>query len=87
MQIKVKSDSEPVSWSEDGLQLANGEILKADIVVFATGFVGNMRLQAIEIFGSEVGKQLEDSFGLDEEGEQNGVFKPLTRKSIYLERS
>lgn len=74
-----------MSWTENGLQFANGDHLRADVVVFATGFVGNMRLQATELFGNEIGDQLEDSFGLDEEGEQHGVFKPLPRKYLPVD--
>ncbi|KAE9363311.1 FAD/NAD(P)-binding domain-containing protein [Stipitochalara longipes BDJ] len=36
--IKVKSDSLPVRYVEDGLEFEDGERLPADVVVFATGF-------------------------------------------------
>jgi hypothetical protein len=76
----MKSDSLPVSWVEDGLLCANGDHLRADVVVFATGFLGNMRLLVAELFGHEVASQVEDFWGLDEEGELKGAFKPSGRK-------
>lgn len=79
-QIKIKSNSLPARWAEDGLEFEDGSHLKADVVVFATGFVGNMRIQAEELFGKDVADQLEDFWGLNQEGEINGAFQPLSRK-------
>ena len=80
LQIKMKSDSLPVAYTEDGLLFSNGDHLKADVIVFATGFVGNLRLVVADIFGPEVGSQVEDFWGLDDEGEIRGAFKPSGRK-------
>ncbi|KIW56390.1 hypothetical protein PV05_05055 [Exophiala xenobiotica] len=74
--IKMKTDSLPVRWVEDGLVCANGDHLKADVVVFSTGFVGNMRLLVAELLGNDVAAQVEDYWGLNEEGELRGAFKP-----------
>lgn len=62
------------------MEFEDGSHLGADVVVFATGFVGNMRIQAEEMFGPDIAAQLEDFWGLDPEGEINGAFKPLPRK-------
>jgi hypothetical protein len=75
----MKSNSLPVSWSEDGLVCSNGDKIRADVVVFATGFIGNLRLLVAELFGHEIAGQLEDLWGLDE-GELKGAFKPCGRK-------
>lgn len=79
-QIKVKSDSLPVKYTEDGLECADGSHLKADVVVFATGFLTNLRVIVKELFGDDVGDKVEDYWGLDEEGEIKGAFKPSGRK-------
>lgn len=80
IQIKVKSDSLPVRYTEDGLECEDGSHLPADVVVFATGFVGNLRVIVKMLFGDEVGDQVEDYWGLDEEGELRGAFKPCGRE-------
>lgn len=85
-QIKIKSDSLPVSWEKDGLICSNGSRLKADIVVFATGFIGNLRLLVTDIFGPDMAGQVGDFWGLDEEGELKGAFKPSGRKYLVLVR-
>jgi hypothetical protein len=86
LQIKMKSDSLPVSWTEDGLICSDGSHLKADVVVFATGFVCDLKLIVAELFGPQVAMQLEDFWGLDEEGEIKGAFKPTGRKYTLLSK-
>ena len=79
-QIKVKADSLPVRYVPGGLEFADGSRLRADVIVFATGFRGNMKYMAEEIFGPEIAEQMGDFFTLDEEGELKGAFKPCGRK-------
>lgn len=79
-KIKVKSNSLPVSWVEDGLVCQNNDHLKADVVVFATGFLCDLRLMVADLFGQEVANQVEEFWGLDEEGELKGAFKPSGRE-------
>ena len=69
---------------ENGLICANGDFLRADVIVFATGFIGNLRLVAAELFGHDLAGQLEDFGGLDDEGEQKGAFRPSGRKYKLL---
>jgi hypothetical protein len=76
----VKSNALATAYTENGLAFSDGTEVKADVIVFATGFVGNMRLHVEEIFGKEVGETAGDCFGLNEEGEVLGAFKPLKRK-------
>ena len=76
----MKTDSMPVRYVEDGLICANGDHLKADVVVFATGFVGNMKIIVAELLGYDIASQIEDFWGLDEEGETRGAFKPSGRE-------
>lgn len=78
-QIKIRSNSLPVKYTEDGLECANGERIPADVVVFATGFVGNLRLVVADVFGVEVAAQVEDYWGMNDEGELRGAFKPSGR--------
>ena len=61
---------------------ANGDFIKADVVVFATGFISDLRIVAAELFSHELAGQLDSFGGFNEEGEQKGMFKPCGRKCI-----
>lgn len=80
--IKMKSDSALTGFTESGLVFADGSTLDADVVVFATGFEGNMRLAARDLVDEDVADKLEDWWGVDEEGELRGAWKPIGRKSL-----
>lgn len=79
----MKTDSLPISYTKTGLKFANGSHLKADVVVFATGFLGNMRDIVRQIFGDKVADKAGDCWGVDSEGEIKGAYKP-TGRMIYL---
>ncbi|KAF2796703.1 FAD/NAD(P)-binding domain-containing protein [Melanomma pulvis-pyrius CBS 109.77] len=83
-QIKIKADSLPVRYTEDGLECANGDHLRADVIVFATGFVGDLKLLVAEIFGHEVASKIDHFWGLDDEGELQGAFKPSGHPSFWM---
>lgn len=76
-----------MAYTEDGLEFSDGSHLKADVIVFATGFAGNMRDVVREIFGSEVADVVEDFWGLNSEGELRGAFKPSGREGPPLNLS
>jgi hypothetical protein len=76
----VRSGSGPASYTPDGFVLEDGTELKADVIVFTTGFVQNMRTIAGRIVGPEVEQSLTDFWGLDGEGELIGAFKYTGRK-------
>lgn len=82
LQIKIKSDALLTGYTANGLVFSDGSEVKADVIVFATGFVGNLRQHVEEIFGKEIADRAGDCFGLNEEGEILGAFKPLKRKYI-----
>ncbi|KIW36784.1 uncharacterized protein PV06_11070 [Exophiala oligosperma] len=75
--IKVKSDAAVVAFTEHGLAFSDGTTLDADVIVFATGFIGNLRNHVERTFGKDLADRAGDSFGLNEEGEVLGAFKPL----------
>jgi hypothetical protein len=76
----MKSDSLPVRYTEKGLLFGDGTELPADVIVFATGFVGNMRGEVRQLFGDRIADQVQDFWGIDEEGEIKGAWKPCGRK-------
>ena len=58
-KIKVKQGQEITEVKEHGLQFADGTELRADEIVFATGYQ-NMRGTARKIFGDEIADQVKD---------------------------
>jgi len=76
----MKSDSLPVSYTPTGLLFTDGTTIDADVIVFATGFEGNMRQEVTDIVGLETGGKLEDFWLLDKEGELRGAWKYIGRK-------
>ena len=78
-QIKVKNGS-AVGFTPTGLKFADGTSLDGDVVIFCTGFANDVRQQAIDFVGPQIGQFLEDYFYNDEEGEILGAGKPQGRK-------
>ncbi|KAF5706030.1 dimethylaniline monooxygenase (n-oxide forming) [Fusarium mundagurra] len=81
--IKVKSDAAAERYTEHGLAFSDGTDIKADVIVLATGFVGNLRQHVDKIFGSAIAKRAGDCFGLNSEGEVLGAFKPLEQPGLW----
>ncbi|KAF7114924.1 hypothetical protein CNMCM5793_000694 [Aspergillus hiratsukae] len=81
--IKVKSDSRLVSYTEDGLMFEDGSHLPADVVVYATGFAGNLRDTVREYFGEEIHAQVEDYWGINQEGEIKGAYVPTGHPGLW----
>ncbi|GME33657.1 Aromatic-ring hydroxylase-like protein [Neofusicoccum parvum] len=81
--VRVKQGA-IAAFTETGLRFEDGSEVEADVVVYATGFVGNVRHAAAEIVGEEVGARLEDFWGVDREGEVRGVCKPMVgQKNVW----
>jgi cation diffusion facilitator CzcD-associated flavoprotein CzcO len=80
-QIKIRSDSLPVAYTSAGLELEDGSEIPADLIVFATGFERDLKLVVRQLFGDAVAEQADEYWGVDEEGEILGAFKPNSRKS------
>jgi cation diffusion facilitator CzcD-associated flavoprotein CzcO len=76
-KVKVKHGA-PVEWSRDGLVIETGkgkEEVRADVVVFATGFDRGGKREVERMFDREVAEQCDEYWGLDEEGEVRGAWK------------
>lgn len=75
----------PPKFCERGLIFEDEEVLDADVIVFATGFQNDMNPEFIRLFGEDLAAQLEETEGVDAEGEIKGLYKPTGRKSkIFL---
>ncbi|EHK24069.1 uncharacterized protein TRIVIDRAFT_58121 [Trichoderma virens Gv29-8] len=74
-KVKVKPNPGGIkSFIPDGLLLADGSELKADIVVMATGYQ-TMRSTAQKLFGDKVASRLGKVWDLNEEGEINSIWR------------
>ncbi|KAH7410904.1 hypothetical protein BKA64DRAFT_367558 [Cadophora sp. MPI-SDFR-AT-0126] len=74
--IKVKSRDPIKRFVENGLEFESGDVVEADLVVFATGYQRDPRLQAASIVGAEIASSMRASKGFDEDGELDGIMMP-----------
>jgi len=75
-KIKLKSDSQIERFTETGIKFENGTELPTDVVVFATG-LGDARNVLRRVCGDKVADQSGPIWGLNAEGEVNGVWRDL----------
>ena len=83
-KIKLKSNCGGIKeFTKDGLIAEDGSELKADVVLFATGY-GDARNPIRDILGEEAGKKLAPIWGLDDEGELRSCWKETTLPNTWL---
>jgi putative flavoprotein involved in K+ transport len=70
------------SFTATGVTYSDGTSADADLVVFATGWP-NMRDTLRPIIGDEVADQLSTVWGLDEQGEIQGTFRPSGHPRLW----
>jgi hypothetical protein len=83
--IKVKSDSLPVQYLQNGLQFADGSVLEANVIVFATGFENDMSQAVGRILGDHVVERLRPFWTLNAEGELTGECTESGRKYFHVQ--
>nr|WP_218680961.1 NAD(P)/FAD-dependent oxidoreductase [Rhodococcus qingshengii] len=81
-KIKIQR-GEVASFTENGVVYSDGTEASADIVVFATGWP-NMRDAVRPIVGDVLGDQLTEVWGLDDEGEVKGAFRPSGHPKLWF---
>ncbi|KAG6868751.1 hypothetical protein C0993_011020 [Termitomyces sp. T159_Od127] len=74
-KIQIKQGVEPEYFTEDTLIFKDGTALPADVVIFATGY-HNIRESMKETFGEGTIERTSPIWGLDEEGELRGCYRP-----------
>ncbi|KAH8679058.1 hypothetical protein BGZ60DRAFT_370499 [Tricladium varicosporioides] len=82
-KIRVKQGHEITSVLPNGLQFDDGEMLEADEIVFATGYL-NMRTQCRKIFGDEVADRVKDVWGFDREGELRTMWRKTGHPGFWF---
>ena len=83
-EIKIKSGVRIKKFVETGLEFEDGELLDADVVVFATGYQRDPRIQAATIVGDEVAKSMKMGRGLDADGELERNVMPVGKLILPL---
>ena len=82
--IKVKSGVQITHFTDSGLAFEDGTTLDADVIIFATGYEGNMKLLAAPLLEEHVASKLHDYWKVDDEGEIRGAWKPIGRKCFLV---
>ena len=91
-RIKLKSGVEIERLTEESVVLNDGSELKADLVVYATGY-GSMNQWAAELISSEVADKVGKCWGLGSgtakdpgpwEGELRNMWKPTAQENLWF---
>ncbi|KAF8311499.1 FAD/NAD(P)-binding domain-containing protein [Clavulina sp. PMI_390] len=74
-KVKLKVGQEISQFEGNGVRMADGTFLEADIIVLATGYK-SMRESARRILGSTIADETGEVWGYDDEGELQGLWRP-----------
>lgn len=80
--IKVKN-GEISHFTEDSVVFKDGSSMQPDLVIFCTGYTG-FKESVIETLGEEYGEMLTKIWGLDCEGEINGLYRDCGVPNMYF---
>lgn len=81
-RIAVKHGHEIARYDEDGVVLTDGSKIPADVVVLATGYKG-IRHTAAKIFGEDLISKTTEVWGIDDEGETRGMYRPSGHPGLF----
>ncbi|OAX32561.1 FAD/NAD(P)-binding domain-containing protein, partial [Rhizopogon vinicolor AM-OR11-026] len=81
--IKLKNGSAIECFTENGLKFADGTELHADIVIFATGS-GDLLNPMRGICGDEVASKVNEVWGVDKEGQLQGVWRHCGHDGLWF---
>ncbi|KAF8128629.1 hypothetical protein EV363DRAFT_1451618 [Boletus edulis] len=81
--IKVRSSPAIRRFTEGGVELEDETKLEGDVVVFATGF-GDIRMSIEEICGPDVATKVGKVWGLDVEGELQGIWRRTGHPRLWI---
>lgn len=81
--IKLVAGTKLAELTETGAKFADGRTIDADVVVYATGF-GDFKLALRKMFSEEVVAQTRGFWGVNGEGEINGVWRGSGHPGLYV---
>ncbi|THH13418.1 hypothetical protein EW146_g6790 [Bondarzewia mesenterica] len=82
-KIKLKNDSQISRFTKTGLLFENGSTLDADVIIFATGYGDDKHPSIRAVVGDEVADKVKPLWGLDGEGEIQGVWRDTGVPNLY----
>ena len=82
-KVAIRSGSGVRRFVPSGIELEDGEVLDADVVVFATGYQGMLQT-ARRLLGDEVADRCGPVWGLDGEGELQGVWRQSGHEGLWF---
>jgi putative flavoprotein involved in K+ transport len=91
-KIKLKSGSDVAKLTKDSVVLKDGTKLKADVVIYATGY-GSMNGWAADLISLDVADKVGKCWGLGSdtpkdpgpwEGEQRNMWKPTQQEALWF---
>jgi putative flavoprotein involved in K+ transport len=91
-KIKLKSGSDVAKLTKDNVVLKDGTKLKADVVIYATGY-GSMNGWAADLISQDVADKVGKCWGLGSdtpkdpgpwEGEQRNMWKPTQQEALWF---
>ncbi|PCH35655.1 FAD/NAD(P)-binding domain-containing protein [Wolfiporia cocos MD-104 SS10] len=81
-KVKVKQGVEVKRFTRNGVVFTDDTEMQADAVVFATGYY-DPRESLRTMFGADVIDQTEQAWGIDQEGEIRGCFRPTGHPALW----
>ncbi|OAX32564.1 FAD/NAD(P)-binding domain-containing protein [Rhizopogon vinicolor AM-OR11-026] len=81
--IKIKNGCSIQGFTENGLIFSDGTELQADIIVFATGFGDHLDAMR-EACGDEVASKVGSVWGMDNEGQLQGVWRHCGHDGLWF---
>ncbi|MFC9835532.1 flavin-containing monooxygenase [Rhodococcus sp. NPDC127530] len=71
------------TFVENGVALADGTVIEADLVVLATGYQ-NRKVEVAEQFGEDVAERVGDIARLDDEGEWANMWRQTAQRGLWF---
>ncbi|MGJ0184136.1 flavin-containing monooxygenase [Corynebacterium glyciniphilum] len=82
-RIRMKSGVEVADFGPHEVTFTDGSTMDADAVILATGY-GNVRSVIGDLFGEEVRGKVTDIWGVGEDDEMRGVWRPTGQEGLWV---
>lgn len=82
-KIRVKQGQEIKRFHRDSVEFADGEKVKADVVVLATGYA-NARTTVARLISKNVAAKCKEIWGLDKTGELSAIWRNSGHENFYF---
>ncbi|TDL21218.1 FAD/NAD-binding domain-containing protein [Rickenella mellea] len=83
-KIKLKNDSQISRFTPEGIEFDNGSTLRADVIIFATGY-GDARDPVRTLCGDKIADLLLPVWGLNDEGELSSIGRWSGVPGLYFQ--